>query len=189
MGYVLEIEPLDVGPDVRAVRLDLAEDDENREPAHGPDAAEIWSRVFNAVAATEPWALDFFSHLDRVQEYCERHGIVYRQASGRSIVIRATDLPHDANALAELFERFEGETFGVRAGGLLESGDPALEGELARRGVDAYQPAFPNYFFCAVCNFEEGSLIFLSSRLWASEVIRRVRPVLEGLDVRVLLPA
>lgn len=62
-----------------------------------------------------------------------------------------------------------------------------LEGELARRGVDAYHTAFPNYVFCAICNFEDGSLVLLSEKLWASEVIRRVRPALEGQDVEVRL--
>ena len=61
--------------------------------------------------------------------------------------------------------------------------------ELARRGVDAYHTAFAKYFFCAVCNFEDGSLVLLSEKLWASEVIRRVRPVLEGLEVDARLPA
>ena len=42
---LLEIEPLDLGPDVRAMGLELVEDDENREPVRGPDAARIWSRV------------------------------------------------------------------------------------------------------------------------------------------------
>jgi hypothetical protein len=64
-----------------------------------------------------------------------------------------------------------------------------LEGELARKGVDAYHKAFANYFFCAVCNFEDGSLVLLSKKLWASEVIRRVRPALEGLDVEIRLPS
>jgi hypothetical protein len=68
-------------------------------------------------------------------------------------------------------------------------GDPALEGELARLGVDAYHTAFPNYFFCAVCGFEDGSLVLLSEKLWASEVIRRVRPALEGQDTEVRLPS
>ena len=54
--------------------------------------------------------------------------------------------------------------------------------------MDAYHRAFPNYFFCAVCAFEDGSLVLLSEKLWAGEVIRRVRPVLEGLDVEVQLP-
>ena len=54
---------------------------------------------------------------------------------------------------------------------------------------DAYHRAFPKYFFCAVCDFEEGSLVLLSEKLWASEVIRRVRPVLEGLGVEVQLPS
>jgi hypothetical protein len=180
---LLEIEPLDLGPDVRAIGLELAEADENREPIRGADAARIWSRVLRATAASETWALDFFSHLDRVRDYCERHQVAYRQASSRCIVISAPELA----ALEPLVDRFQSETFGARAGERLLTGDPELEGELARRGADAYHTAFPNYFFCAVCNFEDGSLVLLSEKLWASEVIRRIRPALEGEDVEVRL--
>jgi hypothetical protein len=183
--YLLDIEPLDLGPDVRAVGLELTEEDENREPVRGSDAARIWSRILPATAAKENWALDFFSHLDRLRDFCERHQIAYREASQRSIIIPA---PESA-MLESLFDRFQNETFGARAGGPLLTGDPALEGELARRGVDAYHAAFPNYFFCAACAFEDGSLVLLSEKLWASEVIRRVRPVLDGMEVEVRLPA
>jgi len=68
------------------------------------------------------------------------------------------------------------------------AGDPPLEAELARRGVDAYRAAFSDYFFSAVCAFEDASLVLLSEKLWASEVIRRVRPAIKGLDVEVSLP-
>lgn len=186
--YLLDIEPLDLGPDVRAVGLELVEADENREPVRGNDAARIWARVLPAAAGSEPWGLDFFSHLDRVREFCQRHEINFREASQRSIVIPAPE----AQALEDLLQRFLKETFGARAGGSVASGDPALEGELARRGVDAYHTAFPGYFFCAVCGFEDGSLVLLSEKLWASEVIRRVRPALanlSGLDVQVHLPS
>lgn len=183
--FLLEIEPLDLGPDVKAIGLDLTEDDENREPVRGTEAARIWSRVLRATAATEDWALDFFSHLDRLREYCANHQIRYREASQRSIVIPAPA----QQALEALIDRFQGETFGARAGSLVTQGDPAVEGELARRGVDAYQGAYPRYFFCAVCSFEDGSLVLLSEKLWASEVIRRVRPVLQGFDVELHLPA
>lgn len=183
--YLLDVEPLDLGPDVRAVGLELVEADENREPVRGPDAATIWSRVLLAVTATEPWALDFFSHLDRVGDFCQRHQINFREATHRSIAIPA---PEPA-ALESLLDRFQGETFGARAGALVTSGDAALEGELARRGVDAYHKSFPNYYFCAVCGFEDGSLVLLSEKLWASEVIRRVRPVLQDLNVEIRLPA
>jgi hypothetical protein len=182
---LLEIEPLDLGSDVKAIGIDLFDDDEKREPLRGKEAAQIWSRVLSATAATEDWALDFFSHLDRVRDYCANHGVKFREASQRSIVIPAPE----QEALEELMDRFQGETFGARAGSLLTRGDPAVEGELARRGVDAYHSAYPNYFFCAVCTFEDGSLVLLSEKLWASEVIRRVRPVLKGLDVEVHLPA
>lgn len=185
--YLLDIEALDLGPDVRAVGLDLVEADENREPVRGEDAARIWSRVIRATAGNEPWALDFFSHLDRVRDFCDGRGIEYREASKRLIVI---PVPEPA-ALEGLIGRFESETFGLRAGGMLSMGegaDPALEGDLARRGADAYHPAFPNYYFCAICGFEDGSLVVLSEKLWASEVIRRVRPVVKDLKVEVRLP-
>ena len=185
MRYLLDVEPLDLGADVRAVGLELVEADENREPVRGPDAAKIWSRVLTAAAATTPWALDFFSHLDRVKDYCQRHEIVFREASYRSLVIPAPEL----NVLEPLLDRFQSETFGARAGELVTTGDPEVEGELARRGVDGYHKTFAKYFLCAVCNFEDGSLVLLSEKLWASEVIRRVRPVLEGLEVDVRLPA
>lgn len=181
----LEIEPLDLGADIRAVGLELAEKDENHEPVRGAGAAKVWSRVLTAVAGDQPWALDFFSHLDRVHDYCQRHNISTLEPNARSLVVPAPAL----DVLEPLLERFEGETFGARAGGSVLSGDPALEGELARGGVDAYQAAFPHYYFCAVCSFEDGSLVLLSDQLWASEVIRRVRPVLSGLDVEVLLPS
>ena len=186
--YLLDIEPLDLGADVRAVGLELVEADENREPVRGIEAARIWSRVLLAAAAKETWALDFFSHLDRVRDYCERHEIAFREASQRSIVVPGPEL----NVLEPLIDRFQTETFGARAGGSLTAtgeGDPVLEGDLARRGVDAYHNVFANYYFCAICSFEDGSLVLLSEKLWASEVIRRVKPVLEGLNVEVRLPA
>jgi hypothetical protein len=181
--YLLEIEPLDLGADVRAMGLELTEADENREPIRGADAAKIWSRVLLAIAASENWALDFFSHLDRLRDYCQRHQISYREATKHSIVVPAPELA----VLEPLIDRFQGETFGARAGGPLGEGDPTLEGELTRRGADAYHTAFAKYSFCAICNFEDGSLIILSEKLWASEVIRRVRPALEGQDLEVRL--
>lgn len=183
--YLLDVEPLDLGEDVRAIGLELTEADENREPARGPEAARVWSRILPATAGNEIWAFDFFSHLERVRDYCQRHNISFREATQRSIVVSA---PCPAE-LEFFLDRFQNETFGARAGGAVATGDAGLEGELARKGVDAYHKAFANYFFCAVCNFEDGSLVLLSKKLWASEVIRRVRPVLEGLDVEIRLPS
>ena len=186
--YLLEIEPLDLGPDVKAIGLELVEADENREPVRGPDAARVWSRVLPAVGGAEPWALDFFSHLDRVRDFCQRHQIAFREANQRSIAIPAPA----AAVLEPLLDRFLTETFGARAGSGVNAPDHSLEGELARRGADAYQAAYPNYYFCSICNFEDGSLVLLSEKLWASEVIRRVRPVLrdiDGIEIQVQLPA
>lgn len=182
--YRLEVEPLNLGQDVRAIGLELV-DEESREPARGAAAARVWGRTLWALAGQEPWALDFFSHLDRVRDFCQRHRIAYRQPAARTIVVEA---PDDAQ-LASLLERFAGETFGVRAGGLLATGDAALEGDLARRGVDAYHHTFSNYAFCAVCDLENGFLTLLSRRLWTQEVVRRVAPVVRDLDVTVQIPA
>lgn len=183
--YLLEIEPLDLGQDVRAMGVELTEADENREPIRGADAARIWSRVLRAVAGDETWSLDFFSHIDLIRDYCERHKIDFREATKRSLVIPGPAL----EILEPLIDRFQKETFGARAGELLAQGDANLEGELARRGADAYHTAFGNYFFCAICSFDDGSLVLLSQKLWASEVIRRIRPALEGQDVEVRLAA
>ena len=122
--YLLDIEALDLGAEVRSVGLELVGADENREPVRGADAARIWSRVLQATAGQEAWALDFFSHIDRVRDYCKLHDIAYREANQRSIVVPA---PKPA-ALESLLERFEGETFGARAGALVApgaAGDPA----------------------------------------------------------------
>lgn len=184
LHYVMEVEPLDLGSDVKAVGLDLMEV-ESREPARGGDAARIWATTLGALPGTEPWALDFFAHLDRVREYCRLHAISFEEkSSGHSLVIPAPSQP----ALIELIERFAGETFGVRAGAPLAAGDAAVENELARRGVDAYHTAFRNYFFCAVCDFENGFLTLLTEKLWTSEVLRRVKPAVASLPVEVARP-
>ena len=182
---MLDVEALDLGPDVRAVGLELVEADENREPVRGEDAARIWSRILPAVAGKEPWGLDFFSHLDRVRDYCQNHGIDFRESGQRFIAVAAPK----QKALEDLVGRFQAETFGARAGALLNTGDAALEGELARRGADAYDKAFSNYYFCAICAFDDGSLVLLTDNLRSSDVIRRVSPALQGLDVKTQLPS
>jgi hypothetical protein len=182
---LLEIEPLDLGDDVRSIGLELTEADENREPIRGEQASRVWSRVLRAVAASEPWVLDFFSHVDRVRDYCKLHNIPARE-SGKHVVVVVAPEPQ---ILEALIDRFQTETFGVRAGALASAPDPSVEGDLARRGIDGYHAAFKNYFFCAACSFEDGSLVLFSEKLSVSEVIRRVRPALTGQDVEVRLPA
>ncbi|MGB6626315.1 MAG: hypothetical protein WBE43_16155, partial [Candidatus Acidiferrales bacterium] len=61
--------------------------------------------------------------------------------------------------------------------------------ELSRHGPDAYHQAYSNYNFCAICDLENGSVVLLSRKLWASEVARRVRPTLNSLDVQVRMGA
>ncbi|HVB35969.1 MAG TPA: hypothetical protein VND42_01920 [Candidatus Acidoferrales bacterium] len=183
---VLEVEPLDLGSDVKAVGIELVEiEGPDREPMRGAEAAQIWSRVLPAIAGAQKWSLDFFSHLEPLREFCDAHKIAYREASKRSIVLSSLS----AEALAPLLERFERETFGMRAGGPVETGESGLENELSRRGVDAYHTAYPSYFFCAVCDLENGSVVVLSNQLWASEIVRRARPVLSNLKVEVRVAA
>jgi hypothetical protein len=182
--YRLEIEALDLGPDVRAVGLELIEP-ETREPVTGNDATGIWATLLPALAGGEPWVIDFFAHLERVRDFCRRTAIAFREPNSHVVVVPQPG--HDQ--LQPLFERFANETFGIRAGAPVVGGDALVEGALAERGVDAYHAAFPKYLFCSVCDFEGGFLTVLSNQLWASEVIRRARGALEKLRVDVTRPA
>jgi hypothetical protein len=178
----LEVEPLDLG-DVRGVGLELL-NKETREPVTGAEAAAIWAAVVPGLAGGEPWGLDFFAHAERVSEFCKNQQIDARQANAKVVLIPQPD----AGPLRMLFERFANETFGVRSGALVAAGDPDLEDSLASHGVDAYHRALGRYVFCAVCDFENGFLTILSEPLWASEVIRRARRAVEGMNVDVERP-
>jgi hypothetical protein len=181
--FSLDVQALDLGGDVKAVGIELVET-ENREPVRGKDAAEIWSAVFPALAANESYAVDFFSHIERVRDFCKTREIRLREAAERSVV-----LPHpNQEQLREIFERFEGETFGIRVGAASESADSALEGDLSKRGLDAYQSAYAGYTFCAICEPEDGWVTLLSEALWPSEVIRRVRPAVQPFDIYIARP-
>ena len=182
--YRLEVESLDLGPDVRAVGLELV-DAETREPVTSSEAAQVWAAILPSLAGEEPWALDFFAHLERVRDFCRHRAIAWRESNAHALVIAQ----QAGEPLRALFERFANETFGVRAGGPVLSGDAMVEGGLARHGVDAYHAASHHYLFCAVCDFEGGFLTLLSDHLWASEVIRRARAALDGLHVEVARPA
>jgi len=181
--FSLDVETLDLGRDVKAVGLELLET-ESREPVRGTDAAAIWAAMFPLLAVNEPFVVDFFSHLERVREFCKTHEIHFRDAADRCVVVPQ---PSETQ-LQELFQRFEGETFGARAGGPVQGGDAALENELSRRGLDAYQPGYGKYTFCAVCEPKDGWVTLLSDTLWPSEVIRRIRPAAQKLDVYIARP-
>ena len=184
LHYVMEVEPLDLGQDVKAVGLDLMEV-ESREPARGGIAAQIWAATLPALAGTEPWALDFFAHLDRVRDYCRLHEIAFEdKSSGHSLIVPAPSI----ELLVGLCERFAGETFGARAGSPVTTGDAPVENGLASHGVDAYHAAFRNYAFCAVCDLENGFLTLLTEKLWTSEVLRRIKPAVASFPVEVARP-
>jgi hypothetical protein len=181
--FSLDVQALDLGADVKAVGLELLET-ESREPVRGKEAAEIWAAVFPALSASEPFVADFFSHGERVREFCKVRAIEFREAAERCIVV-----PRPIEeTLVQLFERFEGETFGVRAGLATQEADVALEGELSRRGLDAYQGAYSRYTFCAVVEPKEGWVTLLSETLWPSEVIRRVRPAAQRFNIHIARP-
>lgn len=179
----LDVEAQDLGSGVKAVGLELIETN-NREPVRGRQAAEIWAAAFPALAASDLLVVDFFSHLDRVRDFCNAHKIKFREAASRCLVLQRPSLTQ----LRELFERFEAETFGLRAGSATENPDATLEGDLSKRGVDAYEPAYERYTFCAICDLHDGWVTLLSATLWASEVVRRLRPALETFDVYLARP-
>jgi len=181
--FSLDVQALDLGGGVKAVGLELV-GTENREPVRGKDAAEIWSAVFPALAGTESYVVDFFSHIERVREFCKMREIALRDAAERCVVLPQPD----QEQLRQIFERFEGETFGVRAGTASQSADAALEGDLSKRGLDAYQPVYARYTFCAICEPEDGWVTLLSESLWPSEVIRRVRPAVQPFDIHIARP-
>jgi hypothetical protein len=176
--FSLDVQVLDLGADLKAVGLELLET-ESREPVKGKEAAEIWAALFPALSGSDFFVVDFFSHLNRVREFCEARKIAFREAAERCLVLPQPSEEH----LLQLFERFEAETFGVRAGAAVKIVDAALESELSQRGLDAYQAAYIRYTFCAVCDPEDGWVTLLSGTLWASEVVRRVRPALQEFDV------
>jgi hypothetical protein len=179
-AFSLDVETLDLGVDVKAVSLEILET-ESREPVRGKQATDFWSAVFPLLTADEPFVLDFFSHLDRVRDFCAAKQIAFREAGSRCIVVPQPPQEH----LQELFERFEKETFGFRAGDRVNQDDLPLTDELSQHGLDAYQSAYRQYTFCAVCEFEDGWVTVLSEKIWASEVIRRVRPAAQSFDVYI----
>jgi hypothetical protein len=182
-AFSLDVEALDLGAEVKAVGMEMLET-ESREPVRGKQATDFWSAVFPLLSAGEPFVLDFFSHLDRIRDFCAAKNISFRQAGPRCIVV-----PHPAQEqLRQLFERFETETFGFRAGNRVNADDLELTGDLSQHGLDAYQVAYRRYSFCAVCEFEDGWVTLLSETIWSSEVIRRVRPAARSFDVYISRP-
>lgn len=179
-AFSLDVQTLDLGSDVKAISLEILET-ESREPVRGKQAADFWAVIFPLLAAGEPFTVDFFSHLDRVRDFCSAQGIDFREAGQRCIVIAFP--PQEQ--LQQLFERFEAEAFGFRAGDRTKEDDTALTNDLSHHGLDAYQHAYRNYSFCGVCEFEDGWVTLLSDKLWPSEVIRRVRPAALSFDVHI----
>ena len=181
--FSLDVQAMELGADTKAVGLELIET-ESREPFRGSEAAAMWAAALAALPAQEPFVLDFFSHLERVRDFCAAHQIPYREAASRCFVI-----PQPSPELfRQLLVRFESETFGLRAGPAAQNEDPALEKELSHRGLDAYQAAYPRYTFCAICELSDGWVTLLSESLWPSEIIRRVRPALQPFDVYIARP-
>ena len=181
--FSLDVQTMELGADTKAVGLELIET-ESREPLRGSEAAEIWAAAFTVLPANEPSALDDFSHLDRVRDFCQAHNIEFRESARRCLVIPQPSL----DTLRRLLERFATETFGLRAGPAAQNEDTALETELSHRGLDAYQAAYPRYTFCAICELSDGWVTLLSESLWPSEIIRRVRPALRPNDVYIARP-
>lgn len=181
--YSLDVQAMDLGSDTKAVGLELIET-ESREPLRSEEAAAIWAAMIPALAGDETWVLDFFSHLDRVREYCRNHEVEVRETAIRCMVIRQPA----GEKLRGLVARFAGETFGLRCGAAAKEADVTVESELSHRGLDAYQEAYARYTFCAICEPDDGWMTLLSTSLWPSEIIRRARPALQPFNVHIARP-
>ena len=182
-AFSLDVQALDLGADVKAVGLEFLET-ESREPVRGKAAAQFWAAAFPLLVLNEPYALDFFSHLDRVREFCVSREIQFHQAGARSLVIPQP--PQEQ--LQQLFERFAAETFGLRSGERAKEDDAELAGELSGHGVDGYQAAYKRYSWCAVCEPDDGWVTLLSETLWPSEIVRRLRPAAQSFNVHIARP-
>src|SRR5262245_18829052 len=108
-AFSLDVQALDLGTDVKAVGLELLET-ESREPVRGKEAAEFWAAALPLLANNEAYVLDFFSHLERVREFCADHKIEFRETGSRSLMISQPT----QEQLQQLFARFAAETFGLR---------------------------------------------------------------------------
>src|SRR5262245_45934084 len=108
-AFSLNVQALDLGSDVKAVSMEIMET-ESREPVRGKQATEFWAAVFPLLSGDEPFVLDFFSHLDRVRDFCAAKQMAFREAGPRCIVIQQPA----QEQLEQIFERFETETFGFR---------------------------------------------------------------------------
>src|SRR5207302_1532384 len=126
--FSLDVQALDLGGEVKAVGLELVET-QNREPVRGKDAAEIWSAVFPALAGNESYVVDFFSHIERVREFCKLHEIALREAAERCVV-----LPHrNQDQCHQIFNPSEAKTFGIRPGNAAQPADAARKADRPSR--------------------------------------------------------
>src|SRR5260370_12387371 len=100
--FSLDVQALDLGSGVKAVGLELLET-ENREPVRGKDAPEIWSAVFPALAGSESYVVDFFSHVVRVREFCKPREIALPDAADRPLLL-PQPTPHHP---PQLFTHFQ----------------------------------------------------------------------------------
>ena len=181
--FSLDVQAMELGAATKAVGLELIET-ESREPLTGSEAAEIWAAALTALPGDQPYVLDFFSHLERIRDFCHANSIQYREAASRCVVIPQPT----GDVFRKILKRFEGETFGLRAGASVQTADAVLENELSKCGLDAYQDAYGRYAFCAICELSDAWVTLLSKSLWPSEIIRRVRPALQPFDVYIARP-
>ena len=182
-AFSLDVQALELGTDVKAIGLELLET-ESREPVRGTEAAEFWAAAVPLLANNEPYVLDFFSHLDRVREFCASRNIAFRDTGARSLLISQPS----REELKDICERFAGETFGLRSGERSKEDDAELANDLSGHGVDGYRNAYQRYSFCAICELDDGWVTLLSETLWPSEVARRLRPAAQEFSVYISRP-
>jgi len=101
-----------------------------------------------------------------------------REAAERCVVLPRPN----REQLRLIFERFEAETFGFRAGAAVT----VRRRRARRRPFKAWSRrlsigVYALFVFAPFCEPEDGWVTLLSESLWLSEVIRRVRPAVSTI--------
>ena len=181
--FSLDVEALDLGPGVKAVGLELVET-ENREPfvarrqrRFGRRSSLPWrmknitSWIFSATSI----ALRSFARRGRSSIAKQACAAWFCRSRGR---VNCSSFSSASKAKPLEFAREP----------LRKLPMPRWKATFPSAASTPTKPPMSATLFCAVCEPEDGWVTLLSATLWASEVIRRVRPAVLPFDIYIARP-